>query len=250
MPSPSSRPSAPRLDILFEDDALLVAVKPAGLATAHAPRGVPSLFTQVQAHVSRGRFVGVVSRLDAPVSGLVVMAKTRAAAAGLAAQFRDRTVEKAYLAVCGGRFPAAIGTWVEWRDDVARPGATEPEIRTQPAHTRARVTKRAGEVSLVELMPSTGRRHQLRVQLGSRGCPIAGDRLYDEDACGPATPPLALHAVAIDVPHPTTGGRVTLVAPPPPVPPWHRFAAAVTAASAAWPTPPPSANSGRSGPDP
>ncbi len=190
-----------------------MAVKPAGLATAHAPRGVPSLFTQVQAHLSRGRFVGVVSRLDAPVSGLVVMAKTRVAAAGLAAQFRDRTVEKTYLAVCGGRFPAAIDTWVEWHDDVARPSADEPQGRPQPAHTRARVIRRAGEVSLVELMPSTGRRHQLRVQLGSRGCPIAGDRLYGSRLPFPGG--IALHAARLAFTHPVSTAPVQFESPPP-----------------------------------
>jgi 23S rRNA pseudouridine1911/1915/1917 synthase len=193
---------------------MLVAVKPAGLPTANAPRGRPSLFTLVQAHLPRGAFVGVVSRLDAPVSGLVVMAKTRAAAADLAGQFRERTVEKTYQAVCTGRFPAPLGQWVEWRDDIARPAEDGSDSVARPASTRARVLKRGGEVSLVELVPATGRRHQLRVQLGDRGCPIVGDRLYGSRmrfADG-----IALHAAALAFAHPRTGRPVTCAAAPPP----------------------------------
>ena len=215
MPSRSSQPSAPRLDVLFEDDQLLVAVKPAGLPTANAPRGTPSLFTSVQSHLGPQAFVGVVSRLDAPVSGVVVMAKTRSAAADLAGQFRQRTVEKSYHAVCGGRFPAPLGTWVEWHDDIARPPTDEEEgdQKSLTAHTRARVTRRAGEVSLVELVPSTGRRHQLRVQLAHRGCPIVGDRLYGSRI--PFDSGIALHAHALAFDHPHTGARMRFEAPAP-----------------------------------
>ena len=84
----------------------MAVVKPAGLATAHAPRDEPSVYALAR----RTRpFVGIVSRLDLPVSGIVVLAKTRQAAADLAGQFRDRTVAKEYIAVVEGRFPAAVG---------------------------------------------------------------------------------------------------------------------------------------------
>jgi 23S rRNA pseudouridine1911/1915/1917 synthase len=185
---------------------MLVAVKPAGLPTANAPRGRPSLFTLAQGHLPPGAFVGVVSRLDAPVSGLVVMAKTRAAAADLARQFRERTVEKTYRAVCTGRFPAPLGEWVEWHDELARPAAEAGVAVAQPASTRARVTVRAGEVSLVELLPATGRRHQLRVQLAGRGCPIVGDRLYGSRLRFPEG--IALHATGLALAHPRTGRPV------------------------------------------
>lgn len=195
---------------------MIVVVKPAGLPTANAPRGAPSLFTLVQAHLRSNAFVGVVSRLDAPVSGVVVMAKSKAAAADLAKQFRERTVEKSYVAICGGRFPAPLGQWVDWHDTIANPkkgqerGASPPG---QAAHARARVTRRAGEVSLVELQPSSGRRHQLRAQLGSRGAPIVGDRLYGSRL--PFPQGIALHAGALAFDHPTTGKRVSLKAPVP-----------------------------------
>ncbi|NBW85970.1 MAG: RluA family pseudouridine synthase [Planctomycetia bacterium] len=211
-------------EILFEDDHLIAAVKPSGLPTANAPRGTASLFTLLQARGPAGAFLGIVSRLDAPVSGVVVVAKTRTAAAGLAEQFRERTVDKSYSAVVSGRFPAPLGQWVDWHDAISREeGERRSEIHQgpdvdadaasqRPAHARARVVRRAGEVSLVELEPSTGRRHQLRVQLASRGCPIVGDRMYGSRLPCPAGG-LALHATRLAIDHPASGRRMAFEAP-------------------------------------
>lgn len=214
------------IPVLLEDDELVVLVKPAGLPTANAPRGAESLFTLLGAALGAGAFVGVVSRLDAAVSGVVVLAKTRSAAASLAEQFRERSVAKAYAAVVTGRFPAPLGEWVEWHDAISR-RPDEPRSVLHPAaaaratggdevpraaHVRARVVRRAGEVSLVELEPSTGRRHQLRVQLASRGCPIVGDRLYGSRLpCRSGG--VALHAERLGFVHPATGRRVDVAAP-------------------------------------
>lgn len=218
----------PALEILLEDDHLIVLAKPAGLPTANAPRGTASAFTLVQRSLPRGGFVGVVSRIDAPVSGVLVFAKTRAAAADLARQFRERTVEKDYVAIVEGRFPAPLGTWVDWHDTITRddrdqtggdradgePADEEAGVGRE-AHARARVVRRAGEVSLVELAPSTGRRHQLRLQLSRRRCPIVGDRRYGSRI--PLEPgAIALHARRLAIDHPATGKRVTIEAPLPP----------------------------------
>lgn len=230
--------SYPPLDILLEDDALAALDKPPGLPTANAEAGQESVYTLLKRRWPPGAFIGVVSRLDAPVSGVLVIAKTPTAAASLAAQFRERTVAKTYLAVVEGRFPAPLDTWVDWHDEMTRqpgqprstvqprpapgaiapqPGFAEPdsgdETSPKPAHARARVLRRAGEVSLVELCPSTGRRHQLRVQLASRRCPIVGDRLYG--ARLPFPTGIALHAAALTIAHPTTGARMQLEAPVP-----------------------------------
>ncbi len=211
----ASSPTTPR--ILFEDDQIVAVVKPAGLPTANVPAGTPSLFTIMRSRLPAGAFVGVVSRLDAPVSGVVILAKTRAAAADLARQFRDRTVRKSYTAICAGRFPAALGCWVDWHDSLERPTG-QPDAGDaaagQAAHTRARVVRRSGEVSLVELEPSSGRRHQLRAQLGSRGCPIVGDRLYGSRLPFPAG--IALHGQRLEFDHPATGERLRVEAPLPP----------------------------------
>jgi len=221
------------IQILFEDDRLVVIVKPAGLATANVPVGVPSVHALLRRRWGGGAFVGIVSRLDAPVSGVLVVARTPDAAAELSRQFRGRRVEKIYAAIVEGRFPGPLGAWQEWSDTIVRtPGESRsalggPAIGTlrrprasrrspqsaivpQAAHARARVVRRAGEVSLVELVPTTGRRHQLRVQLASRGCPIVGDRLYG--ARLPCATGIALHARTISFDHPGDGTRRTFTA--------------------------------------
>lgn len=222
---------------------MIALVKPAGLPTANAARGTDSVFTLLQSRRPAGAFVGVVSRLDAPVSGVLVLAKTREAAADLSRQFRERAVEKRYAAVVEGRFPAPLEEWVEWHDTIRRqvPGgaagagaeereeAEDADEAGRPAHVRARVVRRAGEVSLVELEPSTGRRHQLRQQLSFRRCPIVGDRLYgarlpfDSRLPLDSRPPaksrqrggIALHACSLSLDHPATGERLLLEAPLP-----------------------------------
>jgi 23S rRNA pseudouridine1911/1915/1917 synthase len=224
------------LPVLYEDAALIAVAKPAGLATANVPAGEQSAFTVVRGVLAARQdgtpFLGVVSRLDRPVSGVVVFAKTRAAAASLAGQFRERRVVKTYYALVEGRFPAALGTWVEWEDAVVRP-RHGPTRRAQPdleepgrtALVRARVLRRLGEASLVELAPATGRRHQLRAQLAARGCPIVGDRLYG--ARLPFTG-IALHAATLAFVHPTEGRTLRLSAALPAT--WRgRFAAVLDA---------------------
>jgi 23S rRNA pseudouridine1911/1915/1917 synthase len=205
------------IPVLFEDDHLVALVKPVGLPTANAPRGAESLFTWLQDRRGAGPvpYLGIVSRLDAPVSGIVVVAKTSLAAASLARQFRERTVEKQYWAVVSGRFPAPLGQWIDWHDEIGREdaesGANGGSVSRRPAHVRCRVVRRAGEVSLVELAPSTGRRHQLRMQLSSRGCPIVGDKKY-----GSRLPfaggGIALHAQQLGFDHPASGTRQTIQA--------------------------------------
>ncbi len=217
-------PQAPP-SILFEDPDLLVVVKPAGLATANVPRGEASLLTRLRellesdrrgaATASDTAFLGVVSRLDQPVSGVVVLARSPEAAAALSAQFRERTVEKTYHALVEGRFPGPIGETLTWTDLLERPptgsaGNAAPQS-PQEAVVEARLLARGVEVSLVELRPATGRRHQLRVQLGSRKCPIVGDRMYGSRlpfSCG-----IALHSSVLSIDHPSTGQRLSFRSP-------------------------------------
>lgn len=226
------------LEIIHEDPAIVVVVKPAGIATANVPAGEASVFTMLRDILSRRvgsvagfPFLGVVSRLDRPVSGVAVFARSSAAAAALAAQFRDRTVEKTYFALVEGRFPGALDAWVDWSDTLVRPRHGRSRARRdgddapgQPARIRARVLRRLGEVSLVELQPASGRRHQIRAQLADRGCPIVGDRRYGARLPFPAG--IALHARSLAFEHPDTGRRVAFSAPFPAS--WQgRFAAAI-----------------------
>lgn len=212
----------PSPSVLFEDDEIVVVVKPAGLATANVPKGQASLLTWLRGRAAIGQpapdepFLGVVSRLDQPVSGVVVFARTRAAAASLAEQFRERSVEKTYHALVEGRFPGAVGAHTTWSDLVERPAEDGPrgqgaDSGPQEAEVDVELVARGVEVSLVRLQPRTGRRHQLRVQLGSRKCPILGDRLYGSRLPFPSG--IALHSSALRVEHPATGQPLTFYAP-------------------------------------
>lgn len=219
------------MKVLFDDPDIIILDKPAGLATANSPRGDNSLYVELIKKFGDGCFVGVVSRLDKPVSGVVIFGKNKPATACLAKQFRDRTVMKEYVAVVEKRFPSVLGTWVTWRDrirwdDTSRCAVVDrqeehghapkklEEVDGLSAETVARVIQRAGEVSLVELQPRTGRRHQLRAQLASRGCPIVGDRMYGSrlplKSEGFMT--IALHAQKLTFDHPSTGVRTTVEA--------------------------------------
>jgi 23S rRNA pseudouridine1911/1915/1917 synthase len=221
------------MKVLLDDSDVIVLDKPVGLATANSPRGETSLYVELVSRFGAGCFVGVVSRLDKPVSGVVVFGKNKFAAASLAEQFRHRTVKKEYVAIIEKRFPSALGEWVTWRDliywdDASRraviegargqhgtqAGSQKAGTNSGSAETSARVIKRAGEVSLVELQPKTGRRHQLRAQLAFRGCPIVGDRMY-----GSRLPlsfgdgmAVALHAQKLTFEHPKTGDETTVEA--------------------------------------
>ena len=221
------------MKVLLDDSDIIVLDKPVGLATANSPRGETSLYVELVSRFGAGCFVGVVSRLDKPVSGVVVFGKNKSAAASLAEQFRHRTVKKEYVAIIEKRFPSALGEWVTWRDliywdDASRraviegargqygtqAGSQKAGTNSGSAETSARVIKRAGEVSLVELQPKTGRRHQLRAQLAFRGCPIVGDRMY-----GSRLPlsfgdgmAVALHAQKLTFEHPKTGNETTVEA--------------------------------------
>ncbi len=221
------------MKVLFDDSEIIVLDKPVGLATANSPRGENSLYVELVNRFGSGCFVGVVSRLDKPVSGVVVFGKNKSATASLAEQFRQRAVKKEYIAIVERRFPSALGEWAIWRDhihwdDMARRAVVDgprqqssllresrqKESDGDSAETSARVVKRAGEVSLVELQPKTGRRHQLRAQLAFRGCPIVGDRMY-----GSRLPlsfegdmVVALHAQKLTLEHPKTGDKTTFEA--------------------------------------
>lgn len=225
----SNRAPSGQEAVLYEDDDIIVLDKPAGLPSANAPRGADSLFTRLIHRFGSEAFVGVVSRLDQPVSGVVIFAKTSSSAANLAEQFRERTVTKEYLALVEKRFPAALNEWVVWQDHLRWDETTRRAVIGTPgtlrssrpesvlASTQARVIRRAGEVSLVELRPQTGRRHQLRAQLAKRGCPIVGDRLYGarlplEDGPGRG---IGLHASRLTFMHPRTGDSQLISASPP-----------------------------------
>jgi 23S rRNA pseudouridine1911/1915/1917 synthase len=210
---------AAKLVVLYEDNHLLAVEKPAGLPTQGAPAGQPSLVTLAKQYVKHkyakpgNVYLGVVSRLDTPVSGVVILARTSKAAKRLNEQFGSRTVRKVYWAVVEGTpkpAEAECTDWI-WHDERHRrmqivknpiPGAQESKL----FYRRLQAT---GGGWLVEVELLTGRKHQIRVQLACRGWPIVGDRQYGS-LCKFAAG-IALHARQLEIAHPVKGGVLKLV---------------------------------------
>jgi 23S rRNA pseudouridine1911/1915/1917 synthase len=177
------------MDILYEDAHILVVNKPAMLSTQAPPIAGATLEAAVRAHLNpadpASAYVGTVHRLDRPVSGVVLWAKTPKAARRLSRQFAARRAGKEYWAIVEGRPATAQGVWEDWlfhdktglgRVQIVAPGTP----RGQPARTRFRREPAASlpeGLSWLILSPETGRTHQLRVQAAARGLPILGDRM-------------------------------------------------------------------------
>ncbi len=219
----------PLLDVLYEDNHLLALAKPAGLPTMGTPQGRPTLLTLAKDYVKQryrkpgNVYLGVVSRLDAPVTGVVLLARTSKAAARLTEQFRSREVEKTYWAIAEGVVEPADGQLLDWLAEDERHRRMHIVGRTIAGAKEARLTYRRLSIvagnSWLEVELETGRKHQIRLQLSHHGHPIVGDRKYGSVV--PFAEGIALHARRLVFSHPTTAARIELEAPLPP--PWRRF---------------------------
>jgi 23S rRNA pseudouridine1911/1915/1917 synthase len=164
-------------------------------------------------------FVGVVSRLDAPVSGVLVFARTSKAAARLSEQFKHGTVEKLYWALVKGGLDPPTGEWNDYllKDEAAHrmrlAAAHQKSAQRATLEYRTLATKRTA--SLVEIRLGTGRKHQIRVQFSSRGYPILGDRKYGGAAAESFPTGIALHARRLALEHPTKRQSIAFEAPIP-----------------------------------
>ncbi len=218
------------LVVLFEDPHCLAVVKPAGLLTQGTAAGEPTLEAEVRRYLNPGApeatYLGTVHRLDRPVSGVVVWAKTPKAARRLAVQFARRTVRKEYWAIVEETrpLPASSVDQDEVWDDWLAPADAAGVVRATAPDTAGarRATTRVGRglaarlptaTSWLRLWPETGRTHQLRAQAASRGRPILGDRAYGASRTFPCG--IALHARALTVLHPILRTPLKWVAPLP-----------------------------------
>ncbi len=221
------------LSVLLCDNHLLAAAKPAGLPCVPDSSADESLLDQARRHVEvefekPGRaWLGVVHRLDRPVSGVVLFARTSKAAERLTRCFREREVEKRYLGVVEGGPPEDAGEVEQWllkdRSTNHVRAVRGPMEGAREARTRWRVLARDRERTLVELHPETGRPHQLRVAMRTLGCPLVGDLKYGA-ARALEDRSIALHAARLVVAHPTRDERVCVESAPPDRPWWRPFA--------------------------
>ena len=204
------------IDVIYEDEAIVVVDKPAGVIVHPAPGHEAGALTDAlvrmfpqMADVGSAERPGVVHRLDIDTSGVIVFAKTRRAYLDLRRQFEShKTVEKKYLAVVHGRPKAKTGT-------IDTPVGRE----RLDAVTHWTTLGSHDGVSLVEFRIDTGRMHQIRIHAAKLGCPIVGDRTYgsaERDRRLRRRPARQLlHAAELSFLHPVTHRRVTFTAPPP-----------------------------------
>ncbi|MFZ0240348.1 MAG: RNA pseudouridine synthase [Desulfobacterales bacterium] len=217
----------PRWPVFFEDNHLLALYKPAGLLAQRDRSGAACLLELAKEWLKQrydkpgNVFLGLVHRLDRPVAGVMVFARTSKAAARLSAQFRSATVRKTYLAIVDGT-PAppagALNGHIE-RQGVACRIVSNPTDNSRAARLRYRLIESAGNRSLLQVAPETGRRHQIRLQLAHAGHPIAGDVRYGAGSAFKDRQ-IALLAREITVVHPTRQTPVRLVCPLPTGWPW------------------------------
>jgi len=209
------------LPVLYLDNHLLVINKPSGLRSQGDRSGAPTVLSLGKALIKErfnkpgNVYLGLVHRLDAPVSGVMVLARTSKAAARLMQQFRERTVEKVYLALVEGELEGS-GTWEDFiapaRDHMRLVPEDHPWGKRAVLHWEALMMRNG--LTLMRLVPETGRKHQIRVQLAFRGYPILGDRRYRARRWL-APGQMALHAWKLALTHPTRHERMQWTAPVP-----------------------------------
>jgi len=212
------------LTVLHEDDHVLVIDKPAGMVVhPGAGNATGTLAAAALAHapaiagVGGPRRPGIVHRLDKDTSGVLVMAKTRAAYEGLTAQLVERSVTRRYVAVVHGRvgLTAGVVDAPMGRDPSHRQRmAVRPAGKGKRAVTHYRVVERFPHFTYLELRLETGRTHQIRVHMASLGHPVVGDRTYGRSHGKQpiASEGLALHAVTLAFLHPISQKRLEFTA--------------------------------------
>ncbi|NLX97007.1 MAG: RluA family pseudouridine synthase [Rhodopirellula sp.] len=219
MPNRNSIP----LPVLYEDNHLLAVIKPAGVPTMGVSDDRISVLALAKQYVKEkyckpgNVYLGIVSRLDAPVTGVVLLARTSKAARRLTEQFRTRLVEKVYWTLVEGALQRKTDQWIDWVDQDPRHRRMHIVGRTIASAKEARLTYRLlralDDLSLVEVTLDTGRKHQIRLQMSHHGHPVLGDRKYGSRFAFPAG--IALHARRLVVAHPINGEPVRLEAPLP-----------------------------------
>jgi 23S rRNA pseudouridine1911/1915/1917 synthase len=246
---------APPLRVLYEDNHLLVVVKPPGVPTQGDASGDPSLLDIAKAYIKARYnkpgevYIGMVHRLDRPTGGVVALGRTSKAAARLSDQFRQRKVKKTYLAACHG-IPrperAKLVHYLKKLPGVNRMVVLDKEKNgSQRAELSYRVLGRSpdGRNALLEVEPLTGRQHQIRAQLARIDHPLLFDVKYSSRRGNKGiVAAIGLWAQKLRLTHPTSGKPMTFSAWPTPDPgsAWEPFAALLRAGDgAAEENPPP-----------
>ncbi|WP_454803856.1 RluA family pseudouridine synthase [Mucilaginibacter phyllosphaerae] len=219
-------------DILFEDNHLIAVNKRAGDIVQVDDTGDESLDEKVKKYIAKkynkpnGAFLGVVHRLDRPVSGVILFAKTSKALERINKMFKAREMHKTYYAIVRKRPQPEAGTLVHYLIKNPQKNVTKAHDKEVVGSQRSELNyKMVGERDgyfVIEVDPITGRPHQIRVQLSTLGCPIVGDNKYGYPR-GSLRKSICLHARRLQFIHPVKNEPILIVAPLPKDGFWEKF---------------------------
>lgn len=216
------------INILYEDNHVLCVVKPANLPVQADNTKDEDLLTLVKQYLKEkynkpgNVYLGLVHRLDRPVGGAMILAKTSKAASRLSESIRVRDIDKVYYAILDGVPKKQSDTLVDYLTKDTKTNmvsVTNAKVgKKSILHYQVLATKNGH--ALVEIHLETGRPHQIRVQFASRNLPLVGDQRYNKTA---KKVQIALWAVSLTFPHPTTKDKITIHSDPPEIWPWTEF---------------------------
>lgn len=215
------------IKVIYEDNHLLVVEKTINIPVQADDSGDLDFLTMLKDYIRNkynkpgNVYLGLVHRLDRPVGGIMVFAKTSKAASRLGEQIRTRQFQKEYLAVVLGKLDKQEDTLVDNLYKDTKHNMVVVSDKGKEAILSYKVIKFKDNLSLVKILLTTGRSHQIRVQFSSRNHPLYGDQRYNKDA--KVGEQIALWAYKVSFIHPTTKKPLTLVSSIPNTSPWKKF---------------------------
>lgn len=220
------------IDVLYEDNHLLVVNKPIGVLVQGDTTGDEPLVEIGKRYIKEkykkpgAVFLGVVHRLDRPVSGVVAFARTSKALTRMNNLFRDKKTKKTYWAVVGNRPYPSSGRLLHWLIKDEKKNKATAHSKEHPGGKRSeldyKLIEGQGPYFLIQVNPITGRAHQIRVQLASIGCSIIGDIKYGSPAPNDDAG-ICLHAKSLEFIHPVSQESIFIEANPPQSGAWNLF---------------------------
>lgn len=225
------------MDVIYEDNHIIIVSKRVGEIVQGDKTGDTPLSETVKSYIKERYhkpgdvFLGVVHRLDRPVSGIVLYARTSKALSRLSEMFRTRAVRKTYWAIVANQPPQEEGTLIHWLTRNEKSNTARAYDREVPGSKQAildyRLIAHSDRYYLLEVDLHTGRHHQIRCQLAKIGCPIKGDLKYGASRSNPDGG-ISLHARRIQFEHPVSHQQIDVTAPVPNDRLWQTIASDVT----------------------